>query len=196
MASGASMKRWAVAVACLLSAATSFGASSRRPPASFSDAGACPFECCTYREWTVQKDTPLRAKPNDAARRIGTARKGTKVQGVTGVVIVTKPGRIEVLKSHTGESGHAYKPGDTVWVYTERGEGFFRVWHDGEMYDEEAAFMYQGKGGFDRCVDEGSCWGRRKSFPSSVWWVKVRTAGGTVGWSRTPENFGNVDACG
>jgi hypothetical protein len=189
------MKRTVIAIACLVSG-VSVWANSVHAPSSFIDEGACPFECCTYREWTVKADTPLHAKPNDTAKIIGKARKGTKVQGLTGLVIVTKPGQIEVLRPHTGESGRAYRPGDTVWVYTERGEGFFRVWYKGEMYDEEASFMYQDMGGWDRCVDEGNCWGKRKSFPSSVWWVKVKTSNGTVGWSKTPENFGNVDACG
>ena len=25
----------------------------------FRDVGACPFECCTYREWTANKPTVL-----------------------------------------------------------------------------------------------------------------------------------------
>lgn len=37
-------------------------ASSSGPPAlrlPFEDHGACPFECCTYREWTVEEPTVL-----------------------------------------------------------------------------------------------------------------------------------------
>ncbi|MDS4040092.1 MAG: hypothetical protein RKP20_02835 [Candidatus Competibacter sp.] len=187
--------RTAMTIACFVSA-MSVCASSGKPPSSFVDEGACPFECCTYREWTVEADTLLLVKPEDPAKIIGKARKGTKVRGLTGIVIVTKPGQIEVLRPHTGESGRTYKPGDTVWVYTERGEGFFRVWYNGEIYDEEASFMYQDRGGQERCVDEGTCWGKRRNFPLSVWWVKVKISDGTVGWSKTPENFGNIDACG
>ena len=32
--------------------------------------------------------------------------------------------------------------------------------------------------------------------PKSVWWVKVRNRQGKIGWSREPENFGNIDQCG
>jgi hypothetical protein len=158
--------------------------------------GACPFECCAYREWSVLADTPLFEEPKDGSRVVGNALKGTKVQGLTGVVMVTEPGKIEVLRSHTGESGKTYEPGEIVWVYTELGEGFFKVWHNGEMYEEDAFFMYQDKGGWARCVDEGTCWGKRISFPNAVWWVQVKTSDGITGWSLSHQNFGDMDACG
>lgn len=165
-------------------------------PNSISEKGACPFECCTYREWTVVTDTLLLEKPNDSAKLVGKAVKGTTVKGLTGIVTVTKPGKLEVLRDHTSESGHSYKQGDTVWIYTERGEGYFRVWYNGDSYDEEATFMYQGMGGWDSCVDAGACWGKRITFPESIWWVKVKTKKGIIGWSRHHEGFDNMDACG
>lgn len=172
-------------------------ATELRPPETLREEGVCPFECCTYREWTVLADTPLRAAPDETAKFVARARKGTKVDGLTGIVVVTRPGEIEVLRDYTSaDSGHAYRRGDRVRVYTERGEGFFRVWHDGESYDEEAAFLYQDRGGWASCVDAGTCWGRRVSFPESIWWVQVRTKEGAVGWTRRHENFGDMDACG
>jgi hypothetical protein len=112
-------------------------------------------------------DTPLLDKPKNNSRVAGKALKGTKVQGLTGIVILTDPGKIQVLRPHTGESGKTYTPGETVWVYTELGEGFFKVWYRGEMYNEEAFFMYQDRGGWARCVEDGTCWGKRISFPKS-----------------------------
>ena len=64
------------------------------------------------------------------------------------------------------------------------------------MYDEEAFFMYEGKGGSDSCVEDQTCWGKEKAFPVSVWWVKIKTSKGITGWSKLPENFGGMDACG
>jgi len=128
---------------------------------------------------------------------VGQTRKGTTVTGITGVVIVTKPGQLEVLKDYRSpDSGHSYKRGDAVWIYTERGEGYFRVWHNGQSYDEEATFMYQDMGGWDACVAADTCWGKKISFPESLWWVKVKTKKGATGWTKKHENFGNIDACG
>lgn len=167
-----------------------------QPPKSLISEGACPFECCTYREWSVLADTPLLEKPKNGSRVVGNALIGAKVQGLTGIVIVTEPGKIKVLKPHTGESAKTYKPGEIVWVYTELGEGFFKVWHNGEMYEEKAFFMYQDIGGFDTCVDDGTCWGERIGFPKSVWWVQVKTNDGIIGWSLSHQSFGEMDACG
>jgi hypothetical protein len=188
------LKAFAVSVSLLTGAAYA-ATPAVQPPTSLTDEGACPFECCTYREWSVKADTPLLEKPADGSKIVGKALKGTRIQGLTGTVIVTTPGQIEVLRPHTGAFGKEYKAGDTVWVYTERGEGYFKVWHRGEMYDEEAGFMCHDMGCWDRCVEEGTCWGQRITFPKSLWWVKVRTKEGVVGWSKSHENFGDMDAC-
>ena len=172
-------------------------ASDRTPPQTLVEDGACPFECCAYREWSTLAETTLLADPDDAAAVVAVVLPGTRVAGLTGKLIVTRPGRIEVLHDYRSlDSGHDYRKGDIVRVYAERGEGFFQVWHDGELFDEEATFMYQGHGGWDRCVTDGTCWGKRMAFPESTWWVKVKTPDGRVGWSRKPENFGDKDACG
>lgn len=160
-------RRWLTLTGLGLLLASMALAAEPRPPESMTEEGACPFECCTYREWTVLVDTPLREAPNDRARILGKARKGATVQGLTGIVIVTKPGQMEVLRDYSSaESGHSYQRGDIVWIYTERGEGFFEVWHDGETYDEEAAFMYQDRGGRASCVDAGTCWEREWRSPN------------------------------
>jgi hypothetical protein len=64
------------------------------------------------------------------------------------------------------------------------------------MYEEEATFLYDGVGGFDTCVDEDSCWGKRISLPEYVWWVQIRNSAGVTGWSDQPDHFSNKDACG
>jgi len=57
-------------------------------PKVFVDKGACPFECCTYREWTVSKDTDL-FDSVDGKKKVGVAKKGSKVTGVTGEVHIS-----------------------------------------------------------------------------------------------------------
>lgn len=46
------------------------------------------------------------------------------------------------------------------------------------------------------CVKQGTCWGKRKKFPKSIWWVKMKTKSGLIGWTKEHQNFGNMDACG
>jgi hypothetical protein len=166
-------------------------------PTKYVDEGACPFECCTYREWTVKTPTTLLTTPDEQSKPIGVVRTGEKVDGLTGFVVTIEPGLIEVLRPHASKvSNKTYNPKDLVWVYTNLGEGFFRVWFQGQMYEEEASFFVHGLGGWDRCVEEKTCWGQRKHPPKAMWWVKVKSKSGIVGWSNKPERFGNKDACG
>ena len=150
------------------------------PPSRYVDRGACPFECCTYREWTVDKPTALRRSMSDSSPIFVRLRKGEKVRGMTGVVITTAPGIVQAVKQTT-VGNMRVNPGDRVYVLTNLGEGFAKVWFKGRVVEGEP-------------YDETFFKPIRKT--KSVWWVKIRDRRGRIGWSREPENFGNVDQCG
>jgi len=118
------------------------------------------------------------------------------VSGLTGKVITTRPGVIEVLRNYKSVSGGSYRPGDVLWVYTYEGEGSSLVWHNGKMYAEDVPFLYERHGAWNLCAENDTCWGKTKVLPKSVWWVKVKSAKGVIGWSNKPHHFGNIDACG
>ncbi len=146
----------------------------------YVDNGACPFECCTYRNWTVDKATDVRTAMRDGASIAFKLRKGEKVRGLTGAVITTQAGEVRVLK-RTQIGNRMANPGDTLYILTYEGEGYSKVWYRGRISSEET---------YDRAVF------REIRQPKSVWWVKVRNSKGKIGWSRQPENFGNKDECG
>jgi hypothetical protein len=122
---------------------------------------------------------------------MGVFRAGTKVVGLTGEVR-TKPGTFTIKKAHG-----KYQPGDILQVYTPLGEGFYKVWFKGSMYEEELEFV---SGPFEqthpRCEETPECWGQLDKQMQVEWWVKVRSRAGWVGWTDQPENFSNKDACG
>lgn len=145
------------------------------PPSVFIDKGACPFECCTYGEWTVEKDVDLLDEIN-GRKVVARAKKGEIVRGVTGEVH-TIPLKIKVSLDSTSASSSELRDGDEVYLLTYQGEGFWKVWKNGKVID----------GVFER---EG------KERPQSVWWVQIKLKDGKTGWTRRPEDFGNKDACG
>jgi hypothetical protein len=104
-----------------------------KPPKFYIDKEACPFECCTYRTWKTQKTTIAYARPDTRAPQIGRFRAGSTVVALTGEVH-TSPGRFIVKKAYQGNEN--YRPGDVLWVYTYSGEGYFKVWFRGKMYQE------------------------------------------------------------
>lgn len=175
----------------MLVASSSNAYPQSKPPAVFVDKGACPFECCTYREWKTETATVAYVRPNKRSRRVGTFKVGSTVVGLTGEVR-TVPGRFVILKDHGN-----YKPGDVLWVYTPLGEGFYKVWFKGKMHDEGLDYM---SGPFEQslpsCEETPDCWGKLERELKVEWWVKIKSAEGWVGWTDQAGNFSNLDACG
>jgi hypothetical protein len=160
--------------------ALGFGQRAPQPPTPYVDRGACPFECCTYRSWTVDKPTAIRAGMSDGSPLIYQLKRGEKVTGVTGVVITTQPGILKVLKE-TQLDKYSLKRGDRLYLLTYLGEGFHEIWFKGRIFQGDP-------------YDEATYKSVRET--KSTWWVKIKNRRGRIGWSRQPENFGNKDQCG
>jgi hypothetical protein len=143
----------------------------RKPPRVYVDAGACPFECCTYREWTVEEKTALLDRPG-GARVITTVSKGDTVMGLTGEVISTP---IPVVADRDVPET-PIKKGDTFYVLHYEGEGYWKVWLRGKTTQIHQSVMDVPQ-------------------PRAKWWVKIRDSHGNVGWALSHRNFGHQDTC-
>lgn len=152
---------------------------TERLPIPYEDNGACPFECCVYREWIGTKPTVVRADKRINSPAIFTVRKGERVSAITGVVITTRAGRARMLKPDTID-GVRVTAGDLLYVLTNQGEGFYKVWYKGRMlsygiWDNPSVKVL--------------------SPPQAVWWVEIKNRKGQIGWSNQPDNFDNKDSC-
>jgi hypothetical protein len=168
-----------------------------RPPANYRDNGACPFECCTYRRWSVDADTIIYQDQSEKSGVAFRVKKGEHVVGLTGVVITLKPGKAIVRKATTiGQDKRKIrvKPGDVLYLLHYMGEGFYKIWFNGRIYENEmpTAPDEVGKPAAGRKQESIEV----QSEPDTVWWVKVRNRRNQVGWSKQTRNFGNMDACG
>jgi hypothetical protein len=183
---------------CVLAALSVRPASAQRlPPRDYEDRGACPFECCTYREWSVKADTTLyksRAKNAPAVFRV---KKGERVTGLTGVVVTLVPGKAVARKPTTigdGARKVLLKVGDVLYLLHYEGEAVYKIWFRGRIYEETimSAPVVVYADPEERAREPI----QMLSEPRTVWWVKVRNRRGQVGWSRQPEHFDDMDACG
>ena len=162
------------------------------PPRSYEDFGACPFECCTYRRWSVNADTLLyksRSTNSPVAFRV---RKGEHVVGLTGVVITLKPGQALVKKAMTlGTGKHQVRveAGDVLYVLHYLGEGYYKFWFRGRIYEDEIPSIN------DSPEEKARRGIEPLSEPETVWWVKVKNRRGQVGWSKQDDHFGDMDSC-
>jgi hypothetical protein len=158
-----------------------------KPPIPYYDYGACPFECCTYKEWTATAKTILRKDHNDSSPVIGIIKAGEMVQGLTGVVITTKPGKVKIIKEITldEEKKISLKPGDIIYYLHYVGEGFDMFWFRGKTFVDQTSIKTERKTEYWETI----------SLPEWVWWAKIKMSNGKVGWTRELKNFDHIDAC-
>ncbi len=176
----------------LIGAGAISGQSGPRLP--YVDYGACPFEGCTYRTWSVLADTRLLTDRRDNAAVVARVQRGATVRGLTGVVVTTKLGRAVVVRQITiGRRRLAVRPDDTVSLLHYLGEGYFKYWLRGAI-DEEFIPDQAGCRNNSRLFNECSI--QMGELPETVWWAKIRTRKGQEGWTRELGHFGNKDRFG
>ena len=184
-----------VRVATLLLVVGACGRTQRAgPPIPFDEPGACPFQCCTYREWTVDWGTDIRTDRRDDAPVAFQVAVNDTVTALTGVVSTTKVGRATASRPVTVGTKHIPVPaGQPIYLIRNVGSGDWKIWINGqtdEQYIGSPPYCASGKQTSDECALTVA------EQPESVWWVQVRDAQGREGWTRQVDHFGNIDACG
>ena len=154
------------------------------PRVPFYDWRACPFEGCSYREWTANKPVDVYDTLDENRRVVARLSRGQKVQALTGVVITFKPGVIRIDRALPERK---LKRGDTIFTYAYRGEGFSAVWFNDTYY---ASYDIS----FTRWPDGMGCGGDHCAatyidLGEKVWWAKVKLKSGKTGWV----NMNNAD---
>jgi hypothetical protein len=148
---------------------------SGSPPSLYVSKGACPFECCVYRDWTANRDVPLFDHPD--GRPIGQVREHDVVSARTGE-IRTHPLRFRIAQKGPDKEKIPVPVGSIVYLLHPVGEGYWLVWFQGKTIEMDPT--YEGPG------------------PQYEWWAKVKTRSGQLGWIEmkgTPPPFDNADSC-
>lgn len=145
--------------------------------------GACPFECCVYREWGVTSDTQLFSEKDVNSGKVVVVKSGSKIQALTGDVHV-RPQKLTVTNDF-----ETHRAGETIWLLDYLGEGIYRVWKNGELSSLDLPFSPYGN---IKPLEWATIEGQYKMD----WWVKFETRSGDIGWSSQIKNFSNMDGCG
>jgi hypothetical protein len=169
-----------VGLLLVLTANLVFSQQSSEPAKVYVSKGACPFECCVYRNWTALRPLSLLDQPG--GRSIARIGDGEPVLAITGEVH-TKPLRFRLTENgpyaDTVRGPRQMIPaGSIVYLLHPVGEGYWLVWFRGEAIAIDPAY-----GG---------------PPPSYQWWAKVKTRTGQIGWvlmSAEDLAFSNVDSC-
>ena len=105
----------------VVSVCTGQSTGEQKPPSIHIDKGACPFECCTYREWVARTDVTLLDTPS-GKRVVGQIKKGESVLALTGEVH-SVPQRVVADRDYP-DAG--VKAGDTIYLLHYVGGAFGR----------------------------------------------------------------------
>lgn len=182
------MKALLLAAASLFTSVAPSAQAGNQPPPNYENWGVCPFECCTYREWTASDNIPVYATRKAGAALAFRLHPDEKVTALTGVVITEKAARVRIDRAMQdgyidgkGEPQLALKPGDIVYLLAPLGEGAFLFWYQGKVYHSS--------------VELGAIPTVAAERARMVWWKQIRNSAGKQGWTRS-DKFGNADACG
>jgi len=176
---------------------TSSASAQEKPPIPYNDWGACPFECCTYREWETTKQLNVHAKRSVHSPVAFHLAEHQKVVGVTGVVVTLQYGVTHVLMpiavgyTANGDAPQlSLKPGDVLYTLHYLGEGQDLFWYRGKTYSDQVSVPTDTSGN----IPTGSKL-RDESQPKTEWWVKVKATNGRTGWSNETGSFAHMDRC-
>jgi hypothetical protein len=151
--------------------------------------GACPFECCAYGEWALRDSASIFTEARAAAAVAFTMPDSTRFRADSGFVRVTEL-QLLALTDTVDQRPYAtrFLPGDTVVVLDYVGEGHWRVWHNGRVYEVEGFWgaevqplVAEMLGSYDR-----------------EWWAHITAADGRKGWLliKPPMQLIGADQCG
>lgn len=165
-------------------------AATQEPSLPIIDENACPFEGCSFGKWIVARDSSVFSSWKEDRKPLSTLRKGEVVTGLTGVHITYEPDHIRIFKPIPELR---LQPGDTILRYMYRGEGFADLWVKGEWKKEyDCSFITEkdGSGCLRDCAAKVISAGRKD------WWVRLKTAQGSVGWAKAEGQFDCMDSLG
>jgi hypothetical protein len=163
---------------------------SEIPTLPYYDFGACPFECCTYGTWTAKTKTILMKEHNDSSPAVTVVNAGEDVQGLTGVVITTEPGKVKILKKiafnvENSQEEILLLPDDVIYAMRYVGEGYDKYYFEGIFLVGQTNIKSVGKSEY---------W-QVNSLPKSVWWANISRQNGETGWTHELDHFDHIDAC-
>ncbi len=182
------MQKPLAAIFVLVMSGFSPARAQEQPPAGFDNWGVCPFECCTYRDWTAEDEVPVHESRSERSPVAFRLKPHERVDALTGVVVTEKAGVIRINRpvqdGYLPDSAApqlSLKAGDVVYMLSPLGEGAYLYWYRGKVY----------RSGLDLAAMPGV----DGKAASMIWWKLVRNHAGKVGWT-TSDKFSNVDDCG
>jgi len=165
-----------------------FGDLSAEESNVYVDKGACPGEGCEYCALYIAKsEVPVYKEPSVESERVGVIPADDTFISKTGEVH-TVPTKFNVHREHDG-----IKPEDEVFALTYLGEGYYRVYHNGELTRADLGFSPWGGSGGKTCNKPEYCWGQLEKELEFTWWMWVISESSLEGWVIADGSMRQID---
>ena len=139
--------------------------------------GQCYDGSCPTDEWTTVRDTPIYDEPEGDS--IGHLSPGETVKPVKTLSYVTGAKVVA-----TTDHDHIFK-GDVFYLLDSLAEGFYRFWHYGRIYIDDASDI-RIRGIQNYCEKRNNCWAVQEQRSIGIWWSRVERSDSTIVWIREP----------
>ncbi len=190
--------------AFILSFSTELCRAQDHPAVPLIEYGVCPFECCQFGRWLAESPLTVYQSEDDTSTTAYTIAVGDSFLATTGNVHIERPGVVVVTKPV-----ESFKPGDTLYALSNRGEGSIDIWRSGAIQNIDIFWDCDDAIDFTKVDPRDPRWDRFSGVlltrPLMVWWVQVQDRRGRMGWIRlvnttiegfsTEEQIGGMDAC-
>lgn len=154
----------------------------------YVDKGACPGEGCEYCALYVAKsDVAVYEDPSTESKQLGEIPANDTFISKRGEVH-TVPTRFEVHRQHDG-----IKPEDEVLALTYLGEGYYRIFLNGELTRADLGFSPWGGSGGKTCNNPRFCWGQLENELEFTWWMWVIAESSLEGWVIADGSMRQID---
>ena len=135
---------------------------------------------CAYGEWLACGSIPVYASRDNTVEIVTTLEASDRFEVLTGNIVIESPGIVAVTRPSRPipwEPGKdIFQPGDTLYVFHYRGEGFYTVWFKGEFLATEQFWPRS------TTTSDPEYGGTLVQEVESVFWVQIRTANQAEGW--------------
>jgi hypothetical protein len=150
-----------------------------KPPVPYvaDVTGLCFDGSCPGKVWKAREVLSVYDQPGGAGRETARLAVGESVRPLHTRAYVT-PVRARVVWDH-----RRFLQGDVFYLLDGQGEGFYRVWHYGEVVIEDLSNASKLVDSTARCeVPSKRCWAEFADYPREKLWARVRRASGQAGW--------------
>lgn len=140
------------------------------PMEPYVQKNVCPFEGCQYGNWIAKRNVTIYKEQSINSKKVGQVQSEEQVNAIKGDMVFTQIEKVLVT-----ESFNKFLKGDTVFILSYQGEGYYSVWYKDNIIST-FIFWENPRSSGQEIKGEILC-------PSiSNWWVYVKTQSGKEGW--------------